>query len=88
MSEADNADARHLAARDELLQVMYWLRGEGIAEDVIANDLLRWINLDAMEIHSLLVNLAEAGRHHWSWRHLPFPPYHSGSKGRRPPFCG
>lgn len=49
-----------LAARDEILQVMYWLRGEGLAKDVAANDLTRWMTADAMRIHSLLVQLAEA----------------------------
>ncbi len=49
-----------LAARDEILQVMYWLRGEGLAKDVNANDLTRWMTADAMRIHSLLVQLAEA----------------------------
>lgn len=62
MPAPEGADAfeKHLAARDELLQVMYWLRGEGIATDVAAKDLIRWISLDAMQIQSLLVDLAEA----------------------------
>ena len=54
----DSPDAQ-LAARDEILQVMYWLRGEGIAKQVAAKDLHRWISLDAMQIHSLLVGLTE-----------------------------
>ncbi len=49
-----------LAARDEILQVMYWLRGEGLAKDVAANDLMRWVAVGGMRIHSLLVELAEA----------------------------
>lgn len=49
-----------IAAKDELLQVMYWLRGENLAQDVTAQDLARWISLDSMEIHSLLVDLAES----------------------------
>jgi len=55
----DSPDAQ-LAARDEILQIMYWLRGEGLAKDVAAKDLTRWISVDAMQIHSLLVDLAEA----------------------------
>ena len=49
-----------VAAKDELLQVMYWLRGEHLAEDGSADDLARWVGKEAMEIHSLLVELAEA----------------------------
>ena len=33
----DSPDAQ-LAARDEILQIMYWLRGEGLAKDVAAKD--------------------------------------------------
>src|SRR5215213_9703859 len=63
MPESDRGETnRHyLAARDELLQVMYWLRGEGLAKDVVADDLTRWMTVDAMQIHSILVALAEAG---------------------------
>jgi hypothetical protein len=62
MPQPDAADSpdKQLAARDELLQVMYWLRGEGLAKDVAAKDLTRWISLDAVQIHSLLVDLAES----------------------------
>ena len=49
-----------VAAKDELLQVMYWLRGEDLAEDASADDLVRWVGKETMEIHSLLVELAEA----------------------------
>jgi hypothetical protein len=58
--DATDSPDEHLAARDELLQVMYWLRGEGLAKDVAAKDLTRWISLDEIQIHSLLVDLAEA----------------------------
>jgi DNA-binding transcriptional ArsR family regulator len=57
--EIDPPDKR-LAARDEILQVMYWLHGEGLAKEVSADDLTRWVSIDAMQIHSLLVDLAEA----------------------------
>jgi len=58
--DATDSPDKHLSARDELLQGMYWLRGEGLAKDVAAKDLTRWISLDAMQIHSLLVDLAES----------------------------
>ena len=37
---------KQFAARDEILQVMYWLRGEGIATEASAQDLVRWVGLD------------------------------------------
>jgi hypothetical protein len=58
----DNNDStQRIAAKDELLQVMYWLRGENLAGNVAAGDLSRWVGMDAMEIQSLLVELTEAG---------------------------
>jgi hypothetical protein len=58
--EGGESFEQHLAARDEVLQVMYWLRGEGIAKDVVADDLTRWMSVDVMQIQSILVGLAEA----------------------------
>jgi hypothetical protein len=60
MSPADDSPDKQLAARDEILQVMYWLHGEELAKEVSANDLTRWVSMDAMKIHSLLVDLAES----------------------------
>ena len=60
LTDATDSPDKQLAARDELLQIMYWLRGEGLAKDVAAKDLTRWISLDPVQIHSLLVDLAEA----------------------------
>ena len=62
MSPAEEIDppGKQLAARDEILQVMYWLHGEELAKDVTADDLARWVSLDVMQIHSLLVDLAES----------------------------
>ena len=56
---SDQSD-EDVAAKDELLQVMYWLRGEHLAEDASADDLARWVGKETMDIHSLLVELAEA----------------------------
>lgn len=47
----------HIAATDEILQVMYWLRGENIAQDVAPKELARWVGLDATQIESLLERL-------------------------------
>ena len=62
MSPGEEIDPlrKQLAARDEILQVMYWLHGEELAKAVTADDLARWVSLDAMQIHSLLVDLAES----------------------------
>jgi hypothetical protein len=56
MSPADE-----LAALDEILQIMYWLRGEGLADDVAARDLERWIGREARGIDPLLERLADRG---------------------------
>lgn len=56
----ETSPEEHLVARDELLQVMYWLRGESIAREVKANELTRWTNLEPLQVHSLLVDLVEA----------------------------
>lgn len=49
-----------LAASDEILQVMYWLRGENIAQEVGPNDLSKWIGLTSAEIEPLLIRLLGA----------------------------
>lgn len=50
-----------IAATDEILQVMYWLRGESIAQDVAPNELARWVGLEADRIEPLLKGLVESG---------------------------
>ena len=62
MSPAEEIDPpqKQLAARDEILQVMYWLHGEELAKEVTADDLARWVSLDATQIRLLLVDLAES----------------------------
>ena len=50
-----------LRAIDEILQVMYWLRGEGLAQGVRAADLSRWVGLPPHEIDPLLARMAAAG---------------------------
>jgi hypothetical protein len=49
-----------LAATDEILQVMYWLRGENIAQDVAPAELARWVGLDPAQIEPLLERLVES----------------------------
>jgi hypothetical protein len=55
-------DGSHqIAAIDEILQVMYWLRGEGLAATVSAGDLSRWITLRAEELRPLFQRMVSAG---------------------------
>ena len=46
-----------VAARDEILQIMFWLRGEKLADDVGARELSQWIGFDAAQIEPLLFQL-------------------------------
>ena len=59
-SDAPNELGADLTVLDEILQVMYWLRGEGLAEDVAASDLTRWLGRGEREIEPLLERLARA----------------------------
>lgn len=63
MNPSDNSGEppkEGIAATDEILQVMYWLRGENIAQDVAPNELARWVGLDAAQIEPLLEHLVES----------------------------
>jgi hypothetical protein len=46
---------------DEILQIMYWLRGERLAQAVTGPDLCRWVGLSASEVGPLLTRMAAAG---------------------------
>ena len=50
-----------IAATDEILQVMYWLRGESIAPDVAPKELARWVALEEAQIEPLLERLVTSG---------------------------
>ena len=52
--------AARRAATDEILQVMYWLRGENIAQEVAPNDLAKWVGLEASQIELILIQLLGA----------------------------
>lgn len=47
--------------RSEILQVMYWLRGEGLGEVVDSRLLERFLGIDADEGHGHLERLADEG---------------------------
>lgn len=59
--EPDPSEIGKLAAIDEILQVMYWLQGEKLADDVTASDLSRWIGSAVPEIASLLERMHATG---------------------------
>lgn len=64
MNPPDNSEGtpkEGIAATDEILQVMYWLRGENIAQDVAPPELARWVGLDAAQIGPLLEGLVASG---------------------------
>ena len=50
-----------LAAQDEVLQVMFWLRGEGLADDVNAADVARFTGGDEAQVTGTLGRLVERG---------------------------
>ena len=47
--------------RDEILQALYWMQGEGLAEAASAADLARFLVADEGLIAAQLTRLAEAG---------------------------
>ena len=59
--ESGTGGVENLAAVDEILQVMYWLRGEQLAPDVTAAGLARWVGLDAEHLEQLLQRMAASG---------------------------
>ena len=59
--EPTDPSAKPLAAIDEILQVMYWLRGENIASAVAPSELAASVGLEVGELASLLDRMAGAG---------------------------
>lgn len=47
--------------RDEILQVMFWLKGEGLADVVTAQDLESFLNTEAKTIYFYLEQFSEEG---------------------------
>ena len=52
-------DPRDLEAQDEVLQVMYWLRGEDLALDVSPADIARFTGASTQEATAALDRLVE-----------------------------
>jgi hypothetical protein len=58
---ADPPGAPGLAAQDEILQVLFWLRGERLAQDASAAELVRFVTLPLAEVEQVLLRLAAVG---------------------------
>ena len=50
-----------LAAADEVLQILYWLRGEGLLDDVGVSDLRRFLDGSDEELTAVLDRLVRTG---------------------------
>ncbi|MDX1666854.1 MAG: hypothetical protein R3350_06480 [Saprospiraceae bacterium] len=57
----NNDPLGHLFWKDEILQIMYWLRGEQLAEEVKGRKLLTLLNTDAENLLFQLGKLADQG---------------------------
>lgn len=57
MSDAIEA----LRQRDEILQILYWLQGEGLGEQILPSDLLPFLGIDETAIADQLEQLAIEG---------------------------
>lgn len=47
--------------RDEILQIMYWLRGEGLSEAVAPSDLITFLHVSEDKVQEQLERLVEEG---------------------------
>ena len=54
-------DQPGLAAQDEILQVLFWLRGEKLAQEASAVELVRFVSLPLAEVEEVLHRLAAVG---------------------------
>ena len=59
MPDAFPDDPRDLEAQDEVLQVMFWLRGENLADDVSPADVARFTGASPDAARAVLVRLVE-----------------------------
>lgn len=64
MSDGPDDGVGGLGAQDEILQVMFWLRGEALALDVSAADLARFTGSTELELDGLLERLSLLGLVH------------------------
>src|SRR5215467_5595349 len=73
--------------RDEILQVMYWYRGEGFGESVTVRDLQTFLPADesllAMQMDSMVTEGYLVREGNASAPHFAFTPYGAKEGGRR-----
>ncbi len=80
MSDAEPND---VAAADEVLQILYWLRGEKLADDASLADLQRFIPADAAALASVLDRLERHGLVGRSLSDAGLPRYRLTDEGVR-----
>jgi hypothetical protein len=56
-----DADVTGIYWRDEILQLMFWLSGEGLAPDASAGDLRRFLDTDPGGLEARLEHLVQEG---------------------------
>ena len=52
---------RHIALQDELLELLYWLEGEGFAGSATLDGMMRFLSQPAHEVRDTLDRLAQRG---------------------------
>jgi hypothetical protein len=57
----ESAQHSDVAAIDELLQILFWMRGEGLAADADAADLARLTGIEASRVARLLEQMTDQG---------------------------
>jgi hypothetical protein len=60
-SFGEDASIQGIYWRDEILQLMFWLRGEGLLPDVAPDDLRRFLETDPGHIETRLEQLVQEG---------------------------
>lgn len=61
MREADGAAVNEIARRDEVLELLFWMRGQGFGEAISAQHLAAFLVYPEAEIAATLVTLASSG---------------------------
>jgi hypothetical protein len=61
MADPAPPDPSDLTLQDEVLQVMFWLRGEALAPDVVVGDVVRFTGGDEDAIAGVLDRLVDRG---------------------------
>lgn len=79
----NDAEPNDLTAADEVLQILYWLRGEKLADDAALTDLQRFVPTDAAALASVLDRLERNGLVSRSLSDVGGPRYRLTDEGVR-----